>query len=85
MYFDSFEIEHILQQLSDKIKGNAITHNIFTIQDDSIMCRLYCIGFTEYMNSGKTLLDYTSLFHINDSIRNDKIIHNCFKDKHSKH
>ena len=27
---------------------------------DSIMCRYFCIEFTNYMLKGKTLLDYTN-------------------------
>ena len=63
MYFDSFVIEYISQDLLHKIKDKSITHNIFKTQsDDSITCGFYCIGFKEYMISGKTLFDYTNLY-----------------------
>ena len=59
-----------------KIKDKSITHNIFRIQDDdSIMCRFYCIAFMEYMLAGETLLDYTYLFSPIDYKTNDKIIY----------
>ena len=59
-----------------KIKDKSITHNIFRIQDDdSIMCRFYCIAFMEYMLAGETLLDYTHLFSPIDYKTNDKIIY----------
>ena len=57
-------------------------HNIFRIQDDSIMWGFYCIVFKEYIITGKTLLDFTNLFSPNDYSKNDKIIFKYFKDKY---
>ena len=49
---------------------------MFRIQDnDSIMCRFYCIAFIEYMLAQKTLLDYTNLLSLNDYENNDKILY----------
>ena len=80
VYFDSFGIEYIPQEVLNKIKDKSITHNIFRIQDnESIMCGFYCITFIEYMLSGKTLLDYTNLFSPNDYKKNDKIIYKFLK------
>ena len=45
---------------------------------------IYCIGFTEYMLAGKTLLDYTNLFSPNDYKKNDKIIYKYLKDKYGR-
>ena len=40
--FDSLEIEHISQEVLNKIKDKSITHNIFRIQDnESIRCGFY--------------------------------------------
>ena len=47
------------------------------------MCGFYCIAFIEYMLEGKTLLDYTNLFSLNDCEKNDKILDNYFKDKYN--
>ena len=33
---------------------------------------------------GKTLLDYTNLFSLNDYQKNDKIVYKYFKDKYVK-
>ena len=67
VYFDSSGIEYIPQEVLNKIRDKWITLNIFRIQDnESIMCGLYCLAFIEYMLSGKTLLDYTNLFSLND-------------------
>ena len=58
VYFDSFGIEYIPQEVLNKIRDKSITHNIFSIQNnDSIICRFYCIDFIAYMLAGKTLLD----------------------------
>ena len=85
VYFDSFGIEYILQELLNKIKDKSIAHNMFRIQDNgSIMCRCYCIGFIEYMLEGKNLLDYIDLPSPHDYKKNGKIIYNYFKDKYGR-
>ena len=48
------------------------------------MCRLYLITFTDYMITGKALLDYTNLFFPNNHKKNDKIIYKYIKDKYDK-
>ena len=37
-----------------------------------------------YMLAGKTLLDYSNLFSLNDYKKNDKIIYKYFKDKYGR-
>ena len=67
VYFDDFGIEYIPEKVLNKVKDKSITHNIFRIQDnESIMCEFYWITFTEYMLAGKTLLEYTNLFSLDD-------------------
>ena len=67
VYFDSCRIEYIPQEVLNKIRGKSITYNIFTVQfDDCIMCGFYCIAFIKYLIAGRTLLDYTNLFSLND-------------------
>ena len=66
-YFASFGIEYIPQEVLNKIRDKWITHDIFRIHDnESIMCRFYCISFIAYMLAGKTWLDYTNLFSPDD-------------------
>ena len=85
MYFDSFGIKYIPQEVLSKIKDKSFKHNTFRIQnDDSIMCEFYCIAFIEYMLEGKTLLYYTNLFSLNDYKRNENIIYKHFKEKYPK-
>ena len=63
VYFDSFGIEYITQEVLNKIQNKSITHNIFRMQDnESIFCRFYCVAFIEYMLAGKTLLDCSNCF-----------------------
>ena len=38
------------------------------------MCGYFCIGFTDFMLKGKSLLDYIDLFSPNIYQKNEKII-----------
>ena len=38
------------------------------------MCGYFCIGFIDFMHKGKSLLDYTNLFSLNEYEKNDKIV-----------
>ena len=38
------------------------------------MCGYICIGFIDFMLKGKSMLDYTKLFSLNDYEKNHKII-----------
>ena len=50
VYFDSFGIEYIPQEVLNKMEDKSTTNNIFRIQDkESIMCGFYCIALIEYM------------------------------------
>ena len=85
VYFDSFGIEYIPQEVLNKIRDKSITHNIFRIQDnESIMCGFYIISFIEYVVAGKTSLYYSNLFSPNDYKKNKKIIYKFFKDKYDR-
>ena len=71
-----------LMKLSESSSLKSIKSNIFRIQAyDSIMCRYFCIEFTNYMLKGKTLLDYTNLFSPNDFKKNDRVIKRIFKNE----
>ena len=52
MYFDSFVIEYIPQEILNKIKGKSITHNTFRIQDNESM-NLLCVGFVALLSFGE--------------------------------
>ena len=42
------------------------------------MCRYFCIGFIDFILSGKTLTKFTNLFSPNNFKENDDIIFNYF-------
>ena len=45
---------------------NVMT-NVYRVQAyDSIMCRYVCIGFADFILKGKSLLEYTTFFSLND-------------------
>ena len=63
-YFDSFGIERIPKEIKKFICNKNIKQNTFRIQAyDSILCGYFCIGFINFMLTGKTLTDFTNLFH----------------------
>ena len=79
MYFDCVATEYIPQDVLNKIKDTSITHNIFRIQFyDSIICRFYCIAFTE------SILSCRNLFSHNDFQKTNKIIYKDFTDTYGK-
>ena len=72
---------NIFENKLKKLIGNKnIITNLSRIQAyDSIMCRHICIGFIDFMLTGKSLLDHTNLFSPNDYEKNDKIILKYFQ------
>ena len=61
-YFDSFGVEYILKEIELFISYKNIKTNIFSKQAyDSILCGYFCIGFINFMLSGKILTDF--FFH----------------------
>ena len=78
-YFDSFAVEHIPKEIKTFISNKNINTNIFRIQaHDSRMCRYFCIGFIDFMLTGKTLTNFTNLFSPNNFKNTDDIILNHF-------
>ena len=65
-YFDSFGVEHIPKEVKTFINRLLlIKTNIFRIKAyNSITCEYFCIGFIDFMLSGKTLTEFffTNLF-----------------------
>ena len=80
IYFDSFGVEHIPEEIKKFIGNKNTITNIFRIQAyDSILCGYFCIEFINYMPDGKSLIDFTNLFSPHDFKKNDKIIKELFK------
>ena len=85
VYFDSFDVEYIPEEMKDfieKFSGNKnIKTNIFwTQEDNSIMSGYFCIGSIDFMLAGKKLTDYTNLFSPYDFKKNN-IILSYFKNE----
>ena len=86
IYFDSFGVEYIpneIKEFIEEFSGNKnIKTNIFRVQEnDSVMCGYFCIGFIDFMLAGKKLTDYTNLFSSHDLKKNDNIILSYFKNE----
>ena len=81
VYFDSFGVEHIPEEIKKFIGNKNIKANIYRVQaNDSVMCGYFCIGFIDFMFAGKTLIDYTNMFSPQDFNKNDSITFSYFKD-----
>ena len=81
VYFDSFGVQHIPEEIKEFIENKNIIANIFRIQaNNSVMCGYFCIGFIDFMFTDKKLTDYTNLFSPCDFDKNDSIILSYFKD-----
>ena len=54
VYFDSFGFENGLEEIKEFVRNKNIKANVFQVQvNNSIMCGYFCIGFTDFMLSGK--------------------------------
>ena len=67
VYFDSFGVEHVPEEIKEFIRNKNIIANIFRVQaNNSVMCGYFCIGFIDFMLAGKKLTDFFSLFSLHD-------------------
>ena len=81
VYFDSFGVENITEEIKEFIGNKNIKAKIFRIQaNNSVMCNYFCIGIIDFVLAGKKLTDFTTLFSPHDFNKNDKIILRYFKD-----
>ena len=82
VYFDSFGVEHVPEEIKEFIGNKDIKANIFRVQsNDSIMCGYFCIGFIDFMLAGKKLTDFTCMFSPYDFEKINSIILSYFKDE----
>ena len=80
IYFDSFGVAHVPEEIKKFVGNKDIKTNIFRIQAyNSIMCGYFCIRFIDLMFANKTLINFTSLFSPYNLEKNDKIILKYFK------
>ena len=81
VYFDSFGVEHIPEEIKEFVGNRNIKANIFRVQaNNSVMCGYFCIRFIDFMLADKKRADYTNLFSPDDFDKNDSIILSYFKD-----
>ena len=65
LYFDSFGVEHVPEEIKEFIGNKNIKANIFRVQaNNSVMCGYFCIGFIDFMLAVKKLTDYTIFFFL---------------------
>ena len=82
IYFDSFSVEHVPEEVKEFIENKNIKANIFRVQEnDSLMCGYFCIGFIDFVLAGKNLTDYTNLFSPHNLKKEDHIILSYFKNE----
>ena len=82
VYFNSFDVEHVPEEIKEFIGNKNIKANIFRVQaNDSVMCGYFCIGFIDFMLAGKKLTDYTSLYSPLDFKNNHDVILSYFEDE----
>ena len=82
VYFDSFGVEHVPEEIKEFIGNKNIKANIFRVQaNNSIVYGYFCTGFIDFMHAGKKLTDFTSLFSPYEFEKNDSIILSYFKDE----
>ena len=82
VYFDSFGVEHVPEEIKEFVGNKNIKANIFRVQaNDSVMCGYFCIGFIDFMLADKKLTDFTNMFCPHDFKKNDDIILSYFKDE----
>ena len=67
VYFDSFGVEHVPEEIKEFVGNKNIIANIFRVQaNNSVMCGYFCIGFIDFMIAGKKLTDFMSMFSPQD-------------------
>ena len=81
VYFDSFGVEHVPEEIKEFVGNKNIIANIFRVQaNDSVICGYFCIDVIDFMLAGKKLTDFTNMFSPQDFQKNDDIILSYFKD-----
>ena len=63
VYFDSFGVEHVPEEIKEFVGNKNIIANIFRVQaNNSVMCGYFCIGFIDFMLTGKNWLILRACF-----------------------
>ena len=63
VYFNSFGVEHVPEEIKEFVGNKNIIDNIFWVQSsNSVMCGYFCTAFIDFMLAGKKLTDFTNVF-----------------------
>ena len=63
VYFGSFGVEYVPEEIKKIIENKNIKANIFWVQaNNSVMCGNFCNGFIDFMLAGKKLTNFTNMF-----------------------
>ena len=82
VYFNSFGVEHVPEEIKEFVANKNIIANIFRVQAyNSVMCGYFSIRLIDFMPAGKKLADFTNVFSPYDFKKNDEIILRYFKDR----
>ena len=82
VYFDSFGVEHVREEIKEFVGNKNIIANIFRVQaNNSVMCGYFCIGFIDFMLADKKLTDFTISFSSHDFEKSCDRILSYFKDE----
>ena len=77
VYFDSFGIEYIPEEIKEFIGNKNIKVNIFRVQENnSIVCGYFCIGSIDFMVAGKKLICFLHMIK-----KKKRIIYFCLISK----
>ena len=56
VYFTSFGVDHVPEEIQEFIGNKNIKNNIFRVQaNDSLIGGYFCIGFIDFMLAGKKI------------------------------
>ena len=84
VYFDSFGIDYVPEEIKEFIGNKNIIANIFRIKaNNPILCGYFSIGFLHFMLADKKLTDFTSMFSPYKFEKNDNIILSYFKNEYN--
>ena len=79
VYFDSFGVEHIPEEIKEFIENKNIKANVSQVQaNDVVICGYFCIEFIDFMLAVQKLPDFANLFSLHDfKKKNDIILSYC--------
>ena len=82
VYFDSFSVEHVPEEIKKFIRDENIMANFFWVQaNNSVMCDYFCIGFIDFKLADKKIDWFYKFVFSHDFKRNGDVILWYFKNE----